>query len=390
MRLILCCFCFALSGVAQPLDVEVTARSAIVMNADTGAILYEKHPHLPSYPASITKVATALFVLDHKKPSLDQLVTVSGEALKIKPVKKEGDFPAYWGEIDGTKMGLIKGEILSLESLLHGLLLISGNDAANTLAEGVSPSISDFMEELNGYVRSLGCVNTQFRNPHGLHHPEHFTTAYDICLITKKALQVPKFREIVAKVSYLKPKTNKQPQTEIRNFNALIKPGQYFYPKAIGIKTGYHSKAVNTLVAAAEHEGRTLIAVLLGCPHRKSRYEDAIRLFEAAFGEEKQTRLLLDTTQAFSREIPGGKQPLKGALASPIEIAFYPSEEPTCKALLHWDVVPLPIRKGQKVGEVRIQTEEGSLLTKGELLAQETVEGTFFFTVKEKLSSWFR
>lgn len=113
MRLILCFFGLSISLIARPLDLEVSARSAILMNADTGAILYEKHARVPSYPASITKIATALFVLDHKKPSLERMATVSAEALKIKPVKKEGDFPAYWGEVDGTKMGLIKGEILS-------------------------------------------------------------------------------------------------------------------------------------------------------------------------------------------------------------------------------------------------------------------------------------
>jgi D-alanyl-D-alanine carboxypeptidase (penicillin-binding protein 5/6) len=392
-KLILCFLFLTFSLRSKPLDVKVTAQSAIVMNADTGAILYEKHPHIPRYPASITKVATALFVLEQKKPNLGQLVIVPAEALKIKPAGQNVDCPAYWGAVDGTKMGLVKGETLSFESLLHGLMMVSGNDAANTIAASLSDSIPHFMGELNEYLRSIGCVNTQFRNPHGLHHDEHFTTAYDMCLITKRALQMPKFREIVSKIVYQKPKTNKHPAEEIRHTNPLLKPGKHYYSKAIGVKTGtgYNSQSVaNTIVAAAEHEGRTLIAVLLGCPKGGDRYKDAIRLFEAAFAEEKATRCLLGSEEPFSREITGAKGPLRASLGTPLEISFYPAEEPSCKAALHWDPVRLPIRKGQKVGEVRVHTEEGKLLQKGDLFAAAPVEGTFFFVLKEKFSNIFR
>ena len=389
MRWILCVFSVA-SLIGKPLDIEVTACSAIVMNADTGVILYGKNPHVSAYPASITKIATAAFVLDHKKPNLGQMVTVSAEAVRLRPQNKEGDFPAYWGAIDGTRMGLIRGEIISIEALLHGLMLVSGNDAANAIAEAVSGSVPSFLEEMNAYIRELGCANTQFMNPHGYHHPEHFTTAYDICLITKRALQIPKFREIVSTISYMKPKTNKRPAEEMRQFNPLLKPGKHFYSKAIGVKTGFHSHALNTLVAAAEHEGRTLIAVLLGCPKRAARYQDAIRLFEKAFSETKESRRFFDSEEVFSREISGAKRPLRASLTSPLDLTFYPSEEPVCKAHLHWDIVRLPVRKGQKVGEVRIHSQGGELLQKGDLLAKEEVEGTFFFVLKEKLSSGFR
>lgn len=269
-------------------------------------------------------------------------------------------------------------------------MLVSGNDAANVIAESLSGSVPQFVEEMNQYIRGLGCLNTQFRNPHGLHHPEHFTTAYDICLITKKALQIPKFREIVSKVSYLKPKTNKQKAGELRQFNPLLKPGKHYYPKAIGVKTGYHSHAVNTLVAAAEHEGRTLIAVLLGCQNRSGRYEDAIRLFEAAFEEKQETRRFFGPEKDFARDVPEAKTPLHAALAGDLAISFYPAEEPSCKAFVQWNPLRLPIRKGQKVGEVEIRDEAGSLLKRGNLLAKEEVNGTFFFALKEKFSNLFR
>src|SRR3989344_9525629 len=140
-------FAFWMSALdCKRLDVDVTARAAIVMNGDTGAILYAKEEHLPCYPATTTKVATALFILDHKKPPFDQPITVAAEALKIRPLNKE-DVPAYWGAVDGTKMGLVKGEVVSVDALLHGLMLISGNDAANALAASLSESIPQFMQE---------------------------------------------------------------------------------------------------------------------------------------------------------------------------------------------------------------------------------------------------
>lgn len=372
---------------AKQLDVTVSARSAILMNAETGAILFEKNPHTSSYPASTTKIATALFVLE-QQVDLEKTATVSSESLKARPIKDKELYPPYWHDTDGTMMGLKRGEIVSYESLLHGLMLISGNDAANVLAESMAGSIPKFMEMLNEYLQSLGCKNTQFRNPHGLTHPEHFTSAYDMALITKRALQVPKMRKLVSTLAYTKPKSNKQPEQEIRLTNALMRPkSRHFYPKAIGVKTGYTNAAQSTLVAAAENEGRTLIAVLFGC-EKDSRYEDAKRLFEAAFSEEKATRRLVGPENVFRKEVVGSKLPLKASVAKPVSIAFFPSEEPKCKAALHWDPVSLPIHKGQKVGVIEIRDENNRILEKGDLVALEEVKGTFFFMLKEKYFKW--
>lgn len=383
MRLIvlLSVFCVQLWG--KPLDLNVHARSAILMNADTGAILYEKHAHTPLFPASITKIATALFVLDHKQVSLDQMVTVSGEALRIKPAQKGKEALPHWLDTDGTTMGLLKGEMLSFESLLHGLMLVSGNDAANVLAETVGGSVPEFISELNAYMKGLGCLNTQFRNPHGLHHPEHYTTAYDICLVTRRALQVPKFREIVSKVSYSKPKTNKQPPTELRQTNPLIKSGRFHYSKAIGVKTGYTSHAQHTLVAAAEHNGRTLIAVVLGCKQKEERCADVVQLFETAFAEEKKEQRLIGPESLFTQRVEGANSSLEASLAQELSISFYPAEEPAYRAFVHWELPALPIQKGQKVGRLEIVDSEGNLLTQGPLHSQVEVKATMWFWLKQ-------
>jgi len=389
MRFIFCLLCFFATLSAKQLNVEVSARSAILMNAETGAILYEKHAHTPNYPASTTKIATALFVLD-QGIELDRIATVTSECLKGRPLKDRDHLPPYWLDSDGTKMGLKRGEMIPLESLLHGLMLVSGNDAANVIAESVGGSVPQFMNLLNEYLQSIGCQNTQFRNPHGLHHPDHFTTAFDLALIAKKALSVPKLREIVSTLSYVKPKTNKQPEAEIKMTNPMMRPkSKYYYPKAIGLKTGHTNAAQDTLVAAAEHEGRTLIAVVLGCEKEGARYEEVTKLFETAFHEKKGTRRLMGPENVFAKEVRGSKLPLKAALSKPLIIDFFPSEEPSCKAALHWDIKDLPIRKGQKVGEIHIHDENQRFLEKGDLVALQDVKGTFFFIIKDWVLGFF-
>ncbi|MBI5273251.1 MAG: D-alanyl-D-alanine carboxypeptidase [Chlamydiia bacterium] len=385
MRLVSVFFlCAWVAPYALPLQLDVHAGSAILMNAQTGAILYEKHAYAPCYPASTTKIATALFVLDEKKTPLDQLLVATADSLRKKPAEKEGvQYPPHWWDADGTRMWLKVSEALSLDALLHGLMLISGNDAANVIAEGLSGSVPVFVEEMNRYLEGIGCTGTHFLNPHGCHHPEHVTTAYDLALMTQKALTIPKFRDLVSKTSYMKPKTNKQGPSEIKHTNQLLSGGRFHYPKAIGVKTGFHAAAQNAFVAAAEHEGRTLIAVLLGTANRQDRYKDAIRLFETAFAETMETRRFFSREHLFEKEVRGAKTALTAALSKELSLSFYPSEAPVCKAFVHWMNPRLPIRKGQVVGEVQIVNEKGSVLERGDLTAKEEVKGTLLFVLQD-------
>lgn len=390
MLLIVWLLCGFVPLFSSQLDIEVHARSAILMNAETGAVLFEKQAHLPVNPASTTKIATALYALEQGL-DLDRVVTVSREAMKAKPPKGKGEISPWWHESDGTMMGLKIGEMLTLDSLLHGLMLVSGNDAANVIAESIGGSIPTFLEQVNQYLAEIGCKNTQYRNPHGLTDPGHWSTAYDLAVMTRRALHLPKFRELVTTLTYLTPGTNKQPKREIKLTNPMLKPNsRYYYPKAIGVKTGSTAAAKQTLVAAAEHEGRVLIAVLLGCEIKGERFIEAKRLFDRAFAEEKTSRRLVGPENVFKREVPGSKVPLKAALITPLAIAFFPSEEPQCKAALHWKLERLPIRKGQKVGEVHILDEQNRLLNQGDLIAIEEIKGNFFFVLKDKISQLFR
>lgn len=377
---------------AKSLQVDVHAKSAIVMNLDTGAVLYEKNAYAAAFPASITKIATALYILEAKRLDLSTMATVSAESIKIKSPKKDGSqLPPYWLEIDGTRMGLIKDEKISIEALLHGLMLVSANDAANVLAETMSGSVPVFMNELNQYLSSIGCRSTRFVNPHGLHQSEHMTTAYDMCLIARKAMGNPKFREIVSKLDYLKPSTNKHPEEHLKQFNHLLRPGRFFYPKAIGIKTGYTSHAQNNLVTAAEQDGRTLVAVLLGCEKRDDRYEDAKTLFETAFAEQKIHHTFFSGNENYSRPVEGACSSLQAALTHEVAIDYYPSEEPeNIKAQICWRVPRLPIQKGAEVAEMRLVDGKGNVIRTAPLVAKEEVKGSFPFILKDRWNRMFR
>jgi D-alanyl-D-alanine carboxypeptidase (penicillin-binding protein 5/6) len=383
VRFLLCVGAVALE--AKPLSVDVKAKSAILINAKNGLILFEKNAHSQAFPASTTKIATALYILDNHK-DLNKLARVSKEAITCVSAKEKSKSnytcPAYWLEPTGTSFDLKRGELIPIKALLYGAMLCSGNDAANVLAENTEGSINNFIEKLNIYVKSLGCEHTHFCNPHGLHHPRHVTTAYDMALIAQKAMQNPLFRQIVKSTSAQRPKTNLQKAKSIRQFNGLLlKSKANYYPYAIGVKTGYHSQAKNTLVAAAEKDSRMLIAVIFGCETSEERYQDAKKLFKAAFTEPKVKKLVLNKDEAtLTHKVKGGKTTLEAYLEENVEVNIYASEEKPIKAFVHWDEkFTLPINTNQRVGEIWVETIDGDILLKQPIFAKKPVYPTFLF-----------
>lgn len=378
-RFVLIIICFLSKNLySQPLNFNLPCDAAILMNAETGVILFEKEPHALLYPASTTKVATALYVLKYKKESLQTTIIAEHDAIATLPqeTKRKLNYtcPAYWLEPDGTHIGLKKDEQMGLQDLLKGMLIASGNDAANVIAHALGPTVPVFMDKVNAYLKEIGCQRTSYYNPHGLHHPQHKTTAYDLALMTKEALKEPLFCHFVAQKNFLRPKTNKQDATTLLQTNRLIRPGSLFYAKAIGVKTGYHSLAKHAFIAAASSEGRTLIAVLLGYKDRKKIFEDAAKMFETAFNQPKVRHAYLkEGKQTFSKEIDRGGVPLQTYLKEALTLDYYPAEDPGAKCLLYWNVPPLPIAENQLVGELQLVSKEGNVLKKAPLLALNEV-----------------
>jgi serine-type D-Ala-D-Ala carboxypeptidase (penicillin-binding protein 5/6) len=386
-RVILCCFILpSLLNALSPLKVEVAAKGAILMNAETGAVLWEKNAHVPLFPASTTKLITALYAVEKAGFALENGVTASYDAVLTVPpgVRRSagGAHPPYRLEHGGTHVGIKVGEQLSLRALLYGLMLASANDAANVIAQHVSGSVSAFMDELNQFVQKKGCKNTVLYTPHGLPCDEHKTSAYDLALLGRELMKNSLLREIVRTVEYKRPLTNMQPESSFLQHNALLKPGKFFYPKATGIKTGYTLAAGFTLVAAAEDTERKLIAVLLGCEKVEQRYKDAIALFEAAFNEKRASRTLFSRGfDLFTHPVEGGSTSLQACLSQDVCLEYYPSEEPVFKTSVLWDPLELPIASGQRVGQVGVHSMEGKLLVAAPLYAVSGVEPTLLHRV---------
>ncbi|MCB1149694.1 MAG: D-alanyl-D-alanine carboxypeptidase, partial [Chlamydiia bacterium] len=302
---------------AAQLDIDVRAEAALLINADTGAILYEKNADLPLYPASITKIATALYTLEKASEKLSETVTISSNAIASisSKAREKSNYTVspHWIEVGGSHIGLKAGEEVTLETLLYGLMLSSGNDAANALAEYVGEgSMNRFIEEMNAYLRSLGCTQTNFLSAHGHHHPDHITCARDMAIMARVGLKNPHFRKIVSTVTYKRPDTNKQKATTLVQTNKLLrKSSPYYYERAIGVKTGHGSEAKDALVAAAEWKGRTLIAVLMRSEKRQYNFEDAAKLFELAFNQPKLSKTIVAKgPQRYSLKLEGASSTL--------------------------------------------------------------------------------
>lgn len=270
---------------AQEVDgLLLAAESAVLINAKTGQILYEKNKDKQLFPASTTKVMTALLTLENK--SLDEVVTISHDA----------------SFTEGSRIYLLEGEQMTIEQLLYAMLLESANDAAIALAEAVGGSVSAFAEMMNTRAAELGAKNTHFETPNGLPNEAHVTSAYDLALIAQEAMKNETFRKIVSTESYNIPPTELQPETRyLHNTNKLLVSTSKVYVDGVkreckyegilGIKTGYTKAAQSCLVAGAQRDGMEVIGVILRSTP-DSQYPDMIKLLDHGFAKYKAVKLL--------------------------------------------------------------------------------------------------
>lgn len=252
-----------------PSDCYIDASAGIVMDASTGVVLYGKDIHSTYAPASITKVLTALIVLE--QCDLNETVTFSRSAVNNV-------------EANSSTAGYESGDSATVETLLYALLLKSANEAANALAEHVSGTTKDFAVLMNEKAKELGCVDSHFANPSGLNNANHYVSAYDMGLITAAALKNETFARIVGTPYYELPPNGKYPDGQgISPGNKMVKSNwkDQYRPDVIGGKTGYTSIAMNTLVNGARREDFTIVTVVLHSDN--TQYEDTARMMDFAF-----------------------------------------------------------------------------------------------------------
>jgi len=247
-------------------EVSLQSSAATLINADSGLVLFEKNSNKKMYPASTTKIVTAILAVESGGLQENKVLTASFNAVNSI-------------EYDSSKICLSEGEKMSFKDLFYSLIVASANDAANVLAESISGDEKAFIDLMNKKVKEIGCENTHFTNPHGLHDEEHYTTSSDLAKIAAYAMKLPAFAEAVKTRFYTIEPTNKMDEKRyLRSTNHLLdENSRYYYSYATGIKTGYTSKAGYCLVSSAEKNGQKLISVVLGA--KPSQVDDTTYSF---------------------------------------------------------------------------------------------------------------
>lgn len=261
---------YGAESVPQTDAPEIYSEAAIVMDATTGQILYEKNAYTTMYPASITKILTTLVALENSNP--DDVITMTEDAV-------------YGIDWDSSHIGLKVGEQITVRDALYATMLASANEAAWAVAEYAGGDLQTFCDMMNKRAKEIGCIGTNFVNANGLHNDGHYTCAYDMALITKEALKNPQFVEIAStKYRELEP-TSYTPETRylIQGNQMLLEDSEYYYPGVYGGKTGYTSMAQGTLVTWCEKNGVKLICVTMKASLSAYKYMDTKALFDYCY-----------------------------------------------------------------------------------------------------------
>lgn len=262
---------------------ETSAKAACVLEMQTGRVLFESGMHQRLPMASTTKVMTALLAIE--QGDLSSEVTCSENAFGVS----------------GTSIYLALGETLTLEEMLLGLMLSSGNDAAVAISEHIGGTTEQFIAMMNARAKEIGAVNTHFANPHGLPNDDHYTTAYDLALIAREAMGNATFRQLVSTERASIPWEGRTYDRQLKNKNRLLSS----YPGATGVKTGYTSRAGRCLVFGANREGMEVVGVVLGCA---DWFDEAERLMDACFDTYDMMRVLGPMESAGQIAVTGGKR----------------------------------------------------------------------------------
>ena len=362
----------------EDLGFHVDAKAALLIDPDTGEILYEQNAHEPLYPASVTKILTCLLTLeaiDDGKLTMGTVLTASETAISAVPP-------------DGSNVGIQPGEELTVEELLYCVMLSSANEGCNMLAEAIDGSIAAFVDRMNRKAQELGCEDSHFCNTNGLPDANHYTTAWDLWLITREARTYPDFMPIVGTAYHEVPATNISEARQLYNTNYLIssyRTSYYLYKGAEGIKTGSTEAAGHCLVASATRGDRSLLSVVLGAervvtPEITLTYSfiETAKLFDLGFND-------------FERKILLSADELVGEVGVELSqeqntVKVHPDQE--VERLLPKDMDPIadvdrnitytaksveaPVTKGQVMGQLTLQSGDTIYATVN-LLADEDV-----------------
>lgn len=348
-------------------ELTLSAETAVLMDARSGKVLYDKNADQKMYPASITKLMTLLLALE--KGSLTDTITFSHDAV-------------YSIEPGSAHIAIIEGEILTLEQVLRAIILRSANEASNGAAEYTDGSIEAFAKHMTEKAAELGCKNTSFVNANGLHSENHYTTAYDMALIAKALLQNDAYRSIMSETYYEIPPTNKQPETRyLHGQHQMLNPNSlYYYADAIGGKTGFTSEAMNTLVTYAKRDNTELIAVVMKC-NGAEHYVDTAALFDYGFANYETVKAFSASEHAQAVSVTETYKNKTNELAKitavPASDVYVTVPKGTQASALEYktdcpDTIAAPVKQDQQLGTLTISLK-GEVLDTVPLLADKEV-----------------
>jgi len=361
-------------------EPKIYSEAALLVDVKTGKILYAKNENEKKYPASTTKILTAILTIENCK--LDEVVTVDYDSIMQVP-------SGY------TVAALQVGEQLTVEQLLQVLIIHSANDAANVLAKYVGGSIENFAVMMNSKLEELGCDNSHFTNPSGKHDVNHYTTATDMVKMMNYCMKNETFRKLSGSKNCIIPATNKYEQRIFTNSNELLIKdtreiaSNYYYPYAIAGKTGYTAEAKNCLVSVSEKDDLQLICVVLGCLRTNeglsARFVDSKNLFEYGYNNFTLKKICDKSSIAKQIEIPNATKETKNLdLITTDEIIAIVKlenlEENIEPEIVLNDNLKAPITQGDTLGKITYNIE--GIEYTSTLVAEHSVEkdnGLFFF-----------
>ncbi len=376
----------AMAGEYDPATPDIlseghlNAASAILIEAETGEVIFEKNADARMHPASTTKIMTVWLALRSADP--ETVVTVSENAVNVAE--------------DESTAKLAAGEEMRLIDLMYAAMLLSGNDAATAIAEGVGGTVENFAYYMTQAAQALGCSDTNFVNANGLTHENHYSTARDLAKIARVAMQETTFREIVGRTSYTLPRDNiyrsRDIQTGVRFINPAEREGGTYYEYSTGIKTGTTEAAGRCFVGSATKDGVSLISVVLGCTNDKARYTDTIKLMDYGFTQFRSTSIaeiyaenprVLDI-QAFALDDPEvGRLQLDLRKMDPAvkdlvvtsqnQIEYWVQNFNSITVTDYTRAFRAPIEKGEVMGTLTYYPEDGSTPVVYELLAGRSI-----------------
>ena len=353
---------FSLCIKANAVELSLSAKSAILINALTNEVIYEKNAYEKRGMASTTKIMTALLTIE--RGNLHKTYVAKDEDVRI----------------EGTSIGLKEGDRITLETLVQGMLLESGNDAANVSARVIGKSRKKFVSLMNQKAKEIGMENTCFKNPSGLTEEGHFSTAYDMALLGSFAIKNKQFRDICSQSSIRVSYGNPEYQRTFKNHNKLLNSVE----GAFGIKTGFTKASGRCLVSAAERDGVTLVAVTLSAP---DDWNDHKKLFEYGFEKVKIYEMDFDTEKIELDVVGSDNKKIGVKLKNKLTYTSIDEEKNPETVVLCDKFLYSGVKKGDRVGCVKVFSENGKYLCESDLVSTENAPMNF--TEKEKEMSFF-